>query len=214
MVKLGCCQVGKCRTRLPFRAESAPPMGVLVPRALVAECPLLSGSYLIRRLHNFTRLEFLLIRHGSSLFRYCNVQNFRVGHVGYELLASAGATDFYGAASATFAPLMPVDRTAACLAERATIQPRPGEPSPRDSHFLAHHFPLFTAAILASSSSCWRSAFFTECWPTRHPNGQRSSDPSCCLTTPDDWHVRQSGRSPCRMGRYSEARPLAYLPIA
>ena len=148
--------------------------------------------------------EKLLVRHWLSLFHYCDVQNFRVRHVGYELLASAGATDFYGAASATFAPLMPVDRTAACLAE----------PSPRDSHFLAHHFPLFTAAILASSSSCSRSALFTECWPTRHPNGQRSSDPSCCLTTPDDWHVRHSGRSPCRMGRYSEARPLAYLPIA
>ena len=176
MVKLGCCQVEKCRTRLPLLAKSTPSVGVLVPRALVAECPLLSGSYLIRRLHNFTRLEFLLIRHGSSLFRYCNVQNFRVGHVGYELLASAGATDFDGAASATFAPLMPVDGTAACLAE----------PSPRDSHFLAHHFPLLTVFILASSSSCWRSAFFTECWPTRHPNGQRSSDPSGCLITPDD----------------------------
>lgn len=52
----------------------------------------------------------------------------------------------------------------------------------------------------------------TECCPTRQPNGQSSSDPSVCLTTPDDWQVRQSGRSPCRMGRYSEARPLAYLP--
>jgi len=62
------------------------------------------GSYLIRRLHNFTRLEFLLIRHGSSLLRYSNVQNFRVGHVGYELLASAGATDFDGAAKRYLCP--------------------------------------------------------------------------------------------------------------